>query len=297
MKTLFLLLIISFTLAEQAITAEFIEQIKSSGATWEVASYEESIFKGWTIDEVKAMLGTTMDFNNPVTVDTESDADLSLPENFDWRDENRKCIHPILDQGKCGSCWAFAATEVLSDRFCLKGRDIVLSPQDLVSCDPSNHGCQGGGDITPYMYMASSGVVSETCFPYASGDGQRRPCVSKCVRQGEPFTKYYCDGAPIIRATIERQKAELYQSGPVSTGFIVYKDFLTYKSGVYYATSKEKLGGHAVKVIGWGKQDGLNYWLCANSWSESWGDRGFFKIKMEDCNIMERGVSCTPYVK
>ena len=41
-------------------------------------------------------------------------------------------------------------------------------------------------------------------------------------------------------------------SGPVETGFMVYEDFYNYKSGIYSYVSGSLLGGHAVKIIGWG---------------------------------------------
>lgn len=59
---------------------------------------------------------------------------------------------------------------------------------------------------------------------------------------------------------------------------MVYDDFLTYKSGVYQHVSGGDPGGHAIKIIGWGVENGTPYWLCANSWNYSWGENGFFKI-------------------
>jgi cathepsin B len=73
--------------------------------------------------------------------------DTALPTNFDPRaagEKFSKCIHPIRDQAQCGSCWAFGATEAFSDRLCIKGTDVIVSPQDLVSCDGNNFGCDGG---------------------------------------------------------------------------------------------------------------------------------------------------------
>ena len=61
--------------------------------------------------------------------------------------------------------------------------------------------------------------------------------------------------------------------------FIVHSDFLTYKSGVYEHTHGQKIGEHAVKMIGWGVENKIPYWLVANSWNEDWGDKGFFKIR------------------
>ena len=76
-------------------------------------------------------------------------------------------------------------------------------------------------------------------------------------------------------------------NGPVEVSFTVYNDFLTYKSGVYHHISGAALGGHAVKMIGWGVENNTPYWLLANSWNEGWGDQGFFKIKRgnNECGI------------
>lgn len=45
------------------------------------------------------------------------------------------------------------------------------------------------------------------------------------------------------------------------------------------------MGGHAVKMIGWGVEGGVKYWICSNSWGTGWGENGFFKIKMGECGI------------
>jgi len=69
-------------------------------------------------------------------------------------------------------------------------------------------------------------------------------------------------------------------NGPVQVAFMVYKSFMSYKSGVYSKSFWELLpeGGHAVKFTGWGTEDGTDYWLVANSWGTNWGLEGFFKI-------------------
>ncbi|PIO13917.1 hypothetical protein AB205_0027480, partial [Aquarana catesbeiana] len=66
--------------------------------------------------------------------------------------------------------------------------------------------------------------------------------------------------------------AEIYKNGPVEGAFTVYEDFPNYKSGVYQHTTGEEVGGHAIKVIGWGVESGTPYWLCVNSWNTDWGD-------------------------
>jgi len=74
-------------------------------------------------------------------------------------------------------------------------------------------------------------------------------------------------------------------NGTITAAFTVYEDFLTYAGGVYRHTTGASHGGHAIKVIGWGNEDGDDYWLCVNSWNKSWGVNGTFKILMGDCGI------------
>ena len=85
--------------------------------------------------------------------------------------------------------------------------------------------------------------------------------------------------------TVANIKADIYAHGSVTAAFTVYEDFLTYTSGVYKHTTGSALGGHAIKMIGWGTENGQDYWLCVNSWNNTWGDQGTFKILMGDCGI------------
>jgi len=59
------------------------------------------------------------------------------------------------------------------------------------------------------------------------------------------------------------------------------------------------LGGHAVKVLGYGVENGVKYWLCANSWNEEWGDQGYFKILRgnDECGIESEGVAGLPDIQ
>ena len=57
---------------------------------------------------------------------------------------------------------------------------------------------------------------------------------------------------------------------------------MSYKSGVYTHKTGYLEGGHAVKLLGWGTENGLDYWLCANSWNTNWGESGYFKMDIND---------------
>lgn len=69
----------------------------------------------------------------------------TLPESFDSREKWPSCIGNVRNQLHCGSCWAFSGTSAFADRICINtGQSVVLSPQQLVSCDTFDaHGCKG----------------------------------------------------------------------------------------------------------------------------------------------------------
>lgn len=71
---------------------------------------------------------------------------------------------------------------------------------------------------------------------------------------------------------------EIFQNGPVEGAFTVYEDLIMYKDGVYQHVHGKALGGHAIRILGWGVENGTPYWLIANSWNIDWGNNGFFKI-------------------
>lgn len=88
----------------------------------------------------------------------------------------------------------------------------------------------------------------------------------------------------------------MIMKGPVQGAFSVYEDFMNYKEGVYQHLSGKYLGGHGVKIIGWGKEDGLEYWLCVNSWGTKWGTDGYFKIKMGEAGIEKSIYASNPII-
>jgi len=85
-------------------------------------------------------------------------------------------------------------------------------------------------------------------------------------------------------------------NGPVEGAFTVYGDFPSYKSGVYKHVSGDELGGHAIKILGWGVENGEDYWLVANSWNPEWGNEGYFKIARgtDECGIEDGVVAGLP---
>ena len=80
----------------------------------------------------------------------------------------------------------------------------------------------------------------------------------------------------------------------METGFEVYEDFLSYKRGIYEHVTGKMLGGHAVKILGWGHENNTDFWICANSWDTTWGEQGYFRIKMGEGGIDSSVWACIP---
>ena len=97
-----------------------------------------------------------------------------LPDTVDWRTKN--AVTEVKDQGACGSCWAFAATEQIESYTAIASGDLVeLSTQQMTSCTPNpltcggTGGCQGSTPPLGYNYVQLFGQISESDYPYVSG--------------------------------------------------------------------------------------------------------------------------------
>jgi len=271
---------------------------------WEASLNNQ--FAEYTVRDAKKMLGTKMDadLTGVPIVDTIASA---IPASFDSRTQwPNGQIHPIRNQEQCGSCWAFGATESFSDRQAIASNNsvnVILSPQDLVSCDNAdgNMGCDGGYPIKAWQYMQATGVVSDDCYPYTSGGGVTGNCLltpgaTSCAATGGngTATVYQTLTAYAIAANnVAAMQTEIMTYGPIEVQFDVYEDFFSYTSGVYVHKTGALDGGHAVKMIGWGTLNNVPYWLVSNSWGTTWGMEGFFLIKrgVDECGIESQPVA------
>jgi cathepsin B len=252
----------------------------------------------------------------------------AIPASFDARQQWPQCysIGWIRDQSDCGSCWAFAAAEIASDRTCIDAPNtpIMLSAEDILACCgfSCGDGCEGGYPIEAMKWWVSKGVVTGTsyldhqgCKPYSippcghhngtyykecPSDIYPTPKCSQSCQSGYPKTytqdKHFAKSAYKVSRTVSSIQTEIQSYGPVEAAFTVYEDFYNYKSGVYHHVSGQELGGHAVKLIGWGSESGTKYWLVANSWDTDWGESGFFRIRQgnDECGIEDGIVAGLP---
>eukprot|EP01111_Echinosteliopsis_oligospora_P000624 TRINITY_DN106_c0_g1_i1.p1 TRINITY_DN106_c0_g1~~TRINITY_DN106_c0_g1_i1.p1 ORF type:complete len:318 (+),score=97.72 TRINITY_DN106_c0_g1_i1:177-1130(+) len=271
-------------------TISFDRKIKPSTAHKEPVVVSHSPI---SIDQIKPLLGWKPSGAKALLEEVDYVAD-EIPASFDARQQWSNCssIGSIQNQAECGSCWAFGAVEAITDRFCIhKGVDTQLSFQDLVTCDQSDDGCNGGDAATAWMFAKRQGLVSAECSPYTipTCPPAQQPClnfvdtpacVTKCSNSSIEYkedkrkieTVYSVSSKPAAIQT------EIMTNGPVEACFNVYADFVDYKSGVYKHSSGSLLGGHCVKILGWGVDNSEPYWIVANSWTTSWGNQGYFWI-------------------
>ncbi|OBS82870.1 hypothetical protein A6R68_23128 [Neotoma lepida] len=221
---------------------------------------------------------------------------------------------------------AFGAVEAMSDRHCIhtKGHvNVEVSAEDLLTCCGSQcgDGCNGGYPSGAWNFWIKKGLVSGGlynshvgCLPYTippcehhvngtrpqcSGEGDTPRCTKSCEAGYSPSYKEDKHYGYISYSVSNNEKeimAEIYKNGPVEGAFTVFSDFLTYKSGVYKHETGDMMGGHAIRILGWGVENGVPYWLVANSWNVDWGDNGLFKIlRGEDhCGIESEIVAGIP---
>jgi cathepsin B len=98
-----------------------------------------------------------------------------------------------------------------------------------------------------------------------------------------------------ILTNFDEIKAELVTNGPMMVGFTIYEDFMSYSTGEYHPTTTKIVGGHAVKLLGWGYDSNNKlYWLCQNQWGTGWGLSGFFKIQSGSAGIDSAAFACIP---
>jgi len=259
-------------------------------------------FDGKTLADASILMGfipnAEMKSKFPVVTTTVKD----IPATFDATVQWPTCttIGTIYNQADCGSCWAFGCVEAVSDRFCIQqgvADNQILSFMEETACAPCE-GCQGGDPYSAWSYVAEAGLVTADCYPYdiPTCPPQQQPCLnfvntpsclSTCNATNEKWVPYQINTPYGVNASVEAIQTEILNNGPVEACFTVYSDFLNYKSGVYQYQNGSALGGHCVKMIGWGVEDNLPYWLINNSWTTYWGDNGQFKILrgQDECGI------------
>jgi len=209
---------------------------------------------------------------------TFSSSAVGAPVSIDWRVKG--AVTSVKDQGQCGSCWTFSSTGAVEGAWAIaKGQLVDLSEQELVDCATGiaygSYGCNGGQMEGAFKFVMQYGQCSLTSYPYTSG----------VTKTGGTCSNSKCTAvAHITSCSDVKPNDQLSLKGAVAmqpVSVAIEADtayFQLYSSGVLTSTKCGTNLDHGVLVVGYGSENGQDYWLVKNSWSSSWGESGYVKI-------------------
>jgi len=237
-----------------------------------------------------------------------------LPTDFSWGDVNGTNFLTLARNQHipqyCGSCWAFGTTSSIGDRLSIiryqKGEadiwpEINLAPQVLIN-ENAGGTCNGGEPIEVYQYIHKTGIPDETCQAYqAKNDPHGTDKTLNLCENCSPgntsdtftpgtcvpvtnYTKYWIEQYGAAKGA-DQMKSEIYTNGPISCGVDATAEFEAYTGGIFSQSQVMPVINHEIAVVGWGVENGTEYWIGRNSWGIYWGEEGFFRIQMYSDNL------------
>ncbi len=216
-----------------------------------------------------------------------------LPVSIDWRKIGG--VTDVKSQGRCGACWAFAATGALEGlMYKNTGKLISLSEDQLLECDshPFQKACNGGNFVYSLDFASTNAITTSALYPYSYTDGHRNtdPCrigpdpgIFGVVRGNGDATVSDFKGVRFVPESEQELKAAVARQ-PIAAAISGYsRDFQTYKSGVFDSSKCGETVDHAVLIVGYGttlpEEGQEDFWLIKNQWGIGWGDNGYMKLK------------------
>lgn len=218
----------------------------------------------------------TAERRNVVSMSTdEVNAALRGVTAVDWRQKG--AVTPVKNQGQCGSCWSFSTTGNIEGQWFLAGHTLTsLSEQELVSCDTTDSGCNGGLMDNAFQWLINNKngqIVADSAYPYVSGGGNVPSCdMSGSKPVGAVITSYHD-----LPNNETQMAAWLAQNGPIAIA-VDASSWQTYTGGVMTDCTSQQLD-HGVLLVGFGVDGSTPYWTIKNSWSASWGEQGYIRVQ------------------
>ena len=291
-----------------ALFEESVARIRAHNAKSSTYKMGLNKFSASTPKEKSAVLGRRADMEQahvPKNVIEEHGFEMKpvseLPESIDWREKG--CGSAVKDQGHCGSCFAFAASEMLEDYlFMSSGLMYNLSPQMAASCTPNpgscggSGGCSGGTAEIVFDYLASGNPAAKMAQEYQYGYVSYFGDDIKCEIDQVP-NLINVKGLTYLQGNnyTELMNA-VAQVGPVSIG-VDASEWHNYESGVFNGCDQKNPDvNHAVVLYGYGIDEatGQKYWNIRNSWSPSYGEEGYIRIYRDDGEAENCGIQLNP---
>lgn len=203
-----------------------------------------------------------------------------IPEHIDWR--SKRIVTPVKDQESCSASWAYAAVASLEGQHALFSETLHdLSEQQLIDCssDFGNEGCGPGNANQAFRYIESTGGIdgSDT-YP------------SRHIHLICHFDRQHVIAKVLGFVSILNDEGVLKDAvanvGPISVSVDATSSYFQfYSRGILSNISCNNDANHALTVVGYGFDNGQDYWLLKNSWGTKWGEAGYLRLARNKDNL------------
>jgi len=214
---------------------------------------------------------------------------------IDWR--SKGAVTPVKNQGSCGSCWAFSTTGNIEGQWFIQHKKLTpLSEQELVSCDKTDSGCNGGLMDNAFNWLIRNRkgqIVTQASYPYVSGSGSNPAC-----RTGE--LDRMTVGATItgynhLAKSEDTLAASVLKVGPIAIALDA-SSFKSYTGGIV-TNCISKTMNHGVLAVGFNDNNVPPFWIIKNSWGTGWGEKGYIRVAKGSNQCLLNSYSTTAVVK
>lgn len=244
-------------------------------------------FSCHTPSEYKSLLGVR-DYNQISIKRTRPQSRKTAPDSFDWREHG--VVNPIKNQGNCGSCWAFSTISTSESAYAIKhGQLLHFSEQNLVDCATTCKGCNYGWPDKALTYIInnqSGQFSSENEYPYSGVEGECHFAPQTSIGKVNRYIE-------VERSSEDDLKEKVANYGVASICIAAGNaKFMSYTGGILDDPDCNVID-HAVNAVGYGSEDGIDFWIVRNSWGTAWGEDGYVRMirnKHNRCLVATRAV-------
>jgi len=215
--------------------------------------------------------------------------DFKMPTaDVDWR--TKGAVTAVKDQGQCGSCWAFSATEATESFYFLVNETshklYDLSAQQVTACTYNYNGCNGGWPYDGYTNGIIARLGEDDAADYPYNIAQAGNCKFGANGKADLPEAYLTSYKSYARGQLQ---SVLDTTGPPSV-CVAAESWQTYTGGVLKTCTGSV--DHCVQAVGYTASAAEPYWVVRNSWGVSWGEKGYIFLDMtvdsgDICHIQE----------
>jgi cathepsin L len=204
-----------------------------------------------------------------------------VPDQIDWRKAG--AVTEVRRQGDCGSCYAFSAIGAIEGQYFRETGSLQkFSEQQIVDCYKTGYnrnGCRGGEPANVFEYISTvGGLDTEESYSYRERFNLCHYQESSAIASIEGFEK--------LEVSEEALKNAVAHIGPISVAIHTTSSMSnSYDSGIFDDPDCHGWLDHAVLVVGYGSENGSDYWIVKNSWGEDWGEDGYIRMARNKNNL------------